>query len=65
MTILSYPRVTSDDMKSQFVPVGSNVQFVCNAKYADQVEFYINGNKVKPGVYHTTMSSAVYNQSDL
>lgn len=38
-------------MKSQYVPVGSDVQFVCNAKYADQVEFYMNGAKVRPGMY--------------
>lgn len=49
MTVLSYPRVPPEEMVDQYVEAGSDIEFVCNAKHASQVEFYLNGYPLKSG----------------
>ena len=44
-----YPRIIDDEMVDQFVTVGTDVEFYCNAEYANKIEFYVNGSLVTKG----------------
>lgn len=45
-----YPWIPPDEMVDQFVKIGTDVEFHCNARDADKIKFYVNGRLIEKGI---------------